>query len=294
MFDFSSTAYSLNLGSAASSLTAGTMELRTANGLLGSGAANTSLAIGASAELLYSTRSATRSLNSLTLNNSGSVRATSGVLTANSVAFNNLFGGLVHGDGAKIQFASNVTLANAGTLRATGANGAIRFYNPVKTANLGTVDLVSGGRAYLANVLTNTGATLTTAGTGAAYELLNGKIIGGSVAAGALKFTPSGGTLDGVSLLGPTVSVPASASVTFENGSTFASGLTLNANTLLSWNQSGTLSGKTLTFTGSNPRIYLNAANASLILASATTGTRASIFSPTPSAPTLRSRITAY
>ncbi|MDB6126983.1 MAG: hypothetical protein JWM35_879 [Verrucomicrobia bacterium] len=128
---------------------------------------------------------------------------------------------------------------NGGVLQFTGAS--------TTTANLGTVNLASGGRALLNNTIDNTAATLA-APTGGQYELYGGTISNGTVANGALSFTNSGGTLSNVSLLG-NFAMPGSTSVTFTNGTAFTGTTgTLGNYSQITWNQNTTLSGKSITF----------------------------------------------
>ena len=138
-------------------------------------------------------------------------------------------------------------LVNNGSLNAT-SNGILQFTgSATTTANLGTVTLSSGGRALLNNTINNSAATLA-APSGGMYELYGGTINNGSIAAGGLTFTSSGGTLNGVSFLG-NFTMPGSTSVTFTNGTAFT-GLTgtLGNYSQINWNQIGTLTGKTVTF----------------------------------------------
>ena len=146
------------------------------------------------------------------------------------------------------------SLINNGTLNALN-NGVLQFTGTsTTTANLGSVTLASGGRALLNNTIDNTSATLT-APTGGVYELYAGTINNGTIGAGALSFTNSGGTLSNVSLLG-NFSMPGSTSVTFTNGTMFTGATaTLGNYSQINWNQTLTLSGKNVTF-GSGASSY--------------------------------------
>ncbi len=87
-----------------------------------------------------------------------------------------------------------------------------RLHHQHQFAHLGNVILASGGRALLNGTFDNTSATLT-APTGGLFELYGGTIVNGAIAAGALSFTSSGGTLSNVSYTGD-FTLPASTNVT--------------------------------------------------------------------------------
>jgi hypothetical protein len=267
LFDFSSTSFGLTLGSSTSTWSAGAVEFRTTAGLAGNGSANTTLTIASGAQLSFSTMTGTRGLSSMTLANSGTLQVTSGVLSVGSAVINNQSSGLIHANGAEVAFQNGVTLTNNGILRATGSTGILRFNNTMTTAGLGTVDLVSGGRAILSGTLNNASATLGLPGAGT-YELTGGTINGGTVATGGLKLTGSAGTLNGVTLSGDFTS-PNNTGVYFTGGTTFtgANG-SLGNNTYLYWQQASTIAGKTMTF-GSGAYIYVNGVNNTLTLDSA-------------------------
>jgi hypothetical protein len=274
VFNFSNTGPSLTLGAAASSLSAGVIEFQQGNGIFGQGTTSTTLGIASGAELLFSTATSTRNIGAMVLNNSGTVHGTSGVLAlgnGGNLTLNNQSGGLIYADGAEIAFQSPTTLTNAGTLRANGAAGLLRFNGTYTTANLGTVDLINSGRAILAGTINNASATLAKPGSGS-YELTNGTITGGTIAAGAITFTGSGGFLDAATFA-DNLTVPANTYVRFTNGASFsgANG-TFGASGGLYWQQVGTLSGKSLTF-GSGGYIYVAGANHTLTLGSTTTAT---------------------
>ncbi|MBS0662514.1 MAG: PEP-CTERM sorting domain-containing protein [Verrucomicrobia bacterium] len=156
----------------------------------------------------------------------------------------NQAGGSITVDGAG-SFVYLHGLNNLGTVTAQNG-GVLQFTGSMPTSYLGNVSLSSGGLARLNNTLDNTAATLT-APTGGAYQLYGGTINNGTIGAGALTFTGSGGTLSGVSFTGDLV-LPGSTYVTFINGSTFTgANATIGNYGELDWNQNGTLAGKTFT-----------------------------------------------
>lgn len=246
LLDFSSTSYGLTLGTSTSNWSAGTVEVRNSNGVYGSGAANTFLNVASGVELRYSTSTATRYLYNLTAANAGTIHATSGTLSLNNLSLTNQAGGLIHADGAEIDVASNTTLNNLGTLRATGAAGKLYIQNSLTTANLGTVDLVSGGHAYLSGTLDNSAATLAKP-NGGSLELLGGTINNGTIATGAVTFTTTNSTLANVSLQDD-LTLGDSQRVRFSLGTGFTgANATLGNYSLWYWNQAGTLAGKAVT-----------------------------------------------
>jgi len=180
----------------------------------------------------------------------------------------NASGGTMAADGASANlYLYGVT--NQGTLTARNG-GALTFQGNNTTASLGTVQIgTGGGHAYLNGTLDNTSATLT-APAGGSYELYGGTVKNGTIATGALTFTNYNGTLDGASIAGD-LTLPASSYATFINGAGFTgANATLGNYSDLYWNESGTLSGKALSFgTGA----YLSVGANSLTLDGATTAT---------------------
>jgi hypothetical protein len=211
----------------------------------------------------------------------GATVTNSGTLTAQAGA--SLYVGYYNGDTTTNSAGGTITATGTGTriylqnIVNQGAlsvqnNGALYFQgtsNP--TANLGTVSLATGGHAYLSGTFDNTSATLT-APTGGAYELSGGTINNGSIAAGALAFTSSGGIVNAASFLGD-LTLTANSYVYFTGGTTLTgSNLSFAANSNLYWQQSGTLTGKTITM-GTGSRLYLTSANRALTLDAGTTVT---------------------
>ena len=217
--------------------------------------------------------SGSSSIYAPTFTNSGSISATAGTLylgypnTYNSA---NTSTGTVTADGASTTVYVRGNFANAGTL--TAQNSGTLFFDGTNTsANLGTVQLATGGRARLNGTITNTSATLAPP-TGGSFELYGGTITSGTVASGALAFTSSGGYLDGATLNG-NFTLPASAYVRFANGASFSgTTATLGTNSGLYWEQAGTLTGKALTL-NSGAYLYVNGTNNALTLAPTTTVT---------------------
>ncbi len=218
-----------------------------------------------------------------TIVNQGTATATSGTSYLYAPTLVNQ--GAVTASNASLYFGYNsgesITNAAGGSLVSTGANGIIYAHSLVNqgsvaaqssgkiyftgtnaTADLGNVAVSGGGRVFLQNALDNTAATLT-APTGGPYELYSGTITGGTVGAGALKFTSSGGTLSGVTIADD-LNVGTSAWVTLTNGSTFtgANAAILNSAGVY-WSQDGTLTGKTITLgsAGSYGSLQVNTAN---------------------------------
>src|SRR5205823_4907108 len=148
------------------------------------------------------------------LSNSGNITASAGTLQIGSTAggFATTNSGTITANGGTANIDLDGDFANTGTLSAQNS-GQLFFRGVNTTANLGTVQLSTGGHAYLNGTLTNTAATLT-APTGGIFELYSGTIVGGTVASGALTFTNGSGTHNGVTLNG-NFSSPASTGVNF-------------------------------------------------------------------------------
>jgi hypothetical protein len=161
-----------------------------------------------------------------------------------------------------------------GTFNAAAGAIYYRGANPTAHLNGGTVN-VTAGHVYLNGTLDNSGATLAAPASGS-YELFGGTISNGSIAAGALAFTSSGGKLNNVALLG-NISLPANSYMEWASGtnlSTAASAFNLASNSILYLRQSGTFADNSLTF-GSGSRISLSYTNAALTLGPTATATGA-------------------
>ncbi|MDO8544656.1 MAG: hypothetical protein Q7S40_29795, partial [Opitutaceae bacterium] len=156
------------------------------------------------------THASSGQLYARTFNNSGLITATAGTLEigSTSAGYNTFNTGTITANGAAaiVEINGNVANTGSGILRAENS-GTLHFGGTNTTANLGTVQIATGGHARIQGTITNTAATLP-APTGGSYELYGGTILNGSVASNALTFTSSGGTLNGATLLG-TVNIPA-------------------------------------------------------------------------------------
>ena len=223
---------------------------------------------------VISQNSGTGYLYAPTLTNTGTITANAGtslyVGYYGTDATTNAAGGTLTATGTST-YVYLTNIVNLGTLYAQ-LNGVLNFTGASNTpANLGTVSLASGGRALLSGTFDNTSTTIN-APSGGVYELYGGTINNGTIAAGALAFTGSGGTLSNVSYTGD-LTLPASTSVTFANGTLFTGANAILGNySTLTWNQDGTLAGKSLTFGSAGNYAYLNVGTGrTLTLDSATT-----------------------
>ncbi len=209
-----------------------------------------------------------------TFTNSGTISATTGTLYlgypgAGYNSTNTAPGSITSsGSGTNVYLRGN--FANLGSLTAQNS-GVLTFDGTNTTANLGSVTLATGGRVRLGGTLTDTGATLN-APSGGSFDLYGGTITGGTVAAGALTFTSSGGYLDGTTYTGD-LTLPTGAYVRFLNGTTSTgTNLTLAANSGIYWQQVATLAAKALSF-GSGAYLYVSGVNKTLTFDAATTAT---------------------
>ncbi len=230
-----------------------------------------------------------------TVTNNGTITQTSGNGTVNAPTFNN-FGTITANTNAGVTlgyyYSTGVTNESGGTITAYGSNAIVHLENIANlgtltaqnsgilefegssnlVSNLGNVILSGGGQALLYGTFDNTGTTLT-APTGGSYELYEGTITNGTIAAGALTFSNYGGTLSNVAYTGD-LTLPASTYVTLTAGTTFSgSNLNLGNYSTLYWNQNGTLTGKTITsgITAGNYAEINLGTNNSLTLGSTTT-----------------------
>jgi hypothetical protein len=167
---------------------------------------------------------------------------------------------LVHGKNGSIAFGGE-TFVNQGTINADTAGGTISLggtnwsNSGTITATSGAVNLggsftlpapgmvnSSGGTVNLTGNLNNAGSTLAFTATTGSWNLLGGKIIGGTVteAGGAkLTFTGSGGTLDGVTFNNDLDLAMVDGAV-----ATVLNGLTLSGSTVNLGNAAGSTSGR--------------------------------------------------
>jgi hypothetical protein len=206
--------------------------------------------------------------NSVT--NAGTITATSGTLylgyPTTNYSFTNTGSITVTGTGTDIY--ARGTFDNNGTITAQ-SGGTLTFDGDNTTANLGNI-VLNGGTVRLNGTIDNTGATLS-APTGGAFNLYNGRIMGGTINANALTFTNSGGYIDNASIAGD-LTISPSGYVRFQNGANFTgSNATIGSNSYLYWGQVGALTGKTITTSGSSSGIYIYGAGNSLTIGPGTT-----------------------
>lgn len=227
------------------------------------------------------------------ITNSGQIHQTSGTGYVYGPSVTNASGGVVAVDsGATLNFgyynSEAITNAPGGSITADGVNSRIFFHNIVNqgnigatnsavltfngafpTSDLGAVTLGSGGRALLSGVVDNTAATLNAA-IGGPFELYGGTINHGSIAAGGLQFTNSGGTLNDVTLQGD-FAISATSAYGYFTGNTTFTGANLSAAGAsgIYWQQTGTLAGKAISL-ASGSYLYVTGTNNSLTLDAAT------------------------
>ncbi len=158
-----------------------------------------------------------------------------------------------------------------GTINALEGNLVFRGNNLTSNLTGGTINLAADTHAYLQGVIDNTDATLT-APTGGPFELYGGTLQGGSIAAGALAFTSSGGYLDGAVQLGDLTLAP-HTHVRFKGNASFAgANATLGSNATLILEQDTAFEGKAFAF-GASSSLQLSGADRTLTFGSASTGT---------------------
>src|SRR5450432_2817262 len=155
-----------------------------------------------------------------TFTNQGSITSTGAndTLALGSSAaeiFTNAASGTITADGSGV-VVSLLGVDNQGALIAQNS-GQLRLTGPNTTAELGTVQLLTGGRALLTGTLDNTAATLNPV-TGGLFELFGGTINNGTIA--GIGFTSSGGTVNNATFTSQ-VSLATSAAVTFAGANTF-------------------------------------------------------------------------
>ena len=222
---------------------------------------------------MISQTSGSGTLYAPTFNNYGTITATAG---------SGLYIGDYYSPGATNESSGTITASGSGTVvhlrnvlnqgSLTAQNGgALEFEGSnLTTALLGSVTLSTGGRALLNGAFDNTAATLN-AIIGGPFELYSGTITNGSVASGALAFTPYGGTLNNVAMLGDLDFTGSSSYAYFKGGTSFAGANAVMGNYAgLYWQQVGTLTGKNLTF-GAGAYIAVYGTNNALTLGPGTT-----------------------
>ncbi len=201
----------------------------------------------------------TTTINPSVFTNSGTAQAINGAtLTVQATDWTNEAGGTLRaiGAGSVLNFHGNYT--NAGNIVLT--NSTLNLHGTFTTGALGIGGFTRSGSSVINLIgdMDNTGNTFAlTAATGD-WTMANGRIIGGTVTeSGGAKLLYSGGSvnrLDGVTFTGdlflnrPTVH----QYLRLQNGSTFSGNAHLGSpdgyQAILSYEQTGTLDGKTLNF----------------------------------------------
>ncbi len=203
-----------------------------------------------------------------TFTNSGAILATGGTLYLgypNTYNSTNTSSGTITANGANTTVYIRGNFTNNGTLTAQNS-GVLLFDGTNSSGNLGNIVLSSGGHARLNGTLNNTNLA---APTGGALELYGGTISGGTIAAGALTFTSSGGYLDGATL-NDNLTIPTNTHVHLTSGASFTGATgTLGNSAGIYWEQTGTLSNKTITLSPSS-YLYVNGINNTLTIAPST------------------------
>ncbi|MFY9925569.1 MAG: PEP-CTERM sorting domain-containing protein [Opitutaceae bacterium] len=212
----------------------------------------------------------------LTFTNNGTLEVSGGSLSLgyyySGDQFTNTSTGTLWANGGTIYLGySNTGLwTNAGTIVASNG-GTVEFGGAYSTANLdsGTIE-GAGGTLELEGTLNNAGATLNPPASGI-YTLAGAVVNGGTVGGGALTFSSSGGTLNGVTMSG-NFSAPSNSYSYFypENNTTFTGGTTTFGSSsyesyvYLSGTGTALTIAPSATWTG-NFQIYGDASNLSLV-----------------------------
>ena len=178
----------------------------------------------------------TVNINSLTFSNQGTLSASNGeTLSLNSTWWTNSAGSTISVTGSTLNLGG--TWSNPGTITAT--NSTVNLGGAFTTADVATFS-DSGGTVNLTGTLNNTGATLALDAATNSWNLVGGTVLGGTLSelGGAeLLFTPSGGTLNGVTV-GGNMDLASKSSTVYIVG-----GLTLNNATVYLGNATGNTYG---------------------------------------------------
>jgi hypothetical protein len=140
--------------------------------------------------------------SSTTFTNQKTVSASNGETLTIAGVWTNAAGGTISATGATLDLgdqsdSSTNAWSNVGTITAT--NSTVNLGGVFTLAAAGSFSR-TGGTVNIVGTLNNTGNTLTLTGTTGSWDLAGGTIKGGTYvsAGGALVFTTSGGTLDGL------------------------------------------------------------------------------------------------
>jgi hypothetical protein len=202
----------------------------TGDSVVNTGAINSSATTGNYSYLYIAEGSTATLTNSGTIESTTTGTGTSSVFLGygSSSTVNNT--GLLEANGAGASLSLGYyggTWSNAGgTIMATNG-GTVNLYGAVQNSNLtaGTIN-ATGGTVNLQGVLTNTG-TLSPPNGGGVYTLDGATVNGGTVASGAVSFGSYESLLNGVAMTGNfTFPASSSATVEFENNTTFSGGTT--------------------------------------------------------------------
>jgi hypothetical protein len=172
--------------------------------------------------------------NGLSFSNAGTVSVTGGTLYLGNGGHDSVSnsGTITANGGTIILNGGTTSIANTGTLTATGG-GTISIGGTFTSADLGGTINGAGGTLNLVGTLANSGTLAPPAdhASGGIFTLDGGTIIGGTVGGtnGSLTFSSGGGTLNNVAMSGA-FNVPANASFTVENGTSFNGSVTLGGN----------------------------------------------------------------
>jgi autotransporter-associated beta strand protein len=132
-------------------------------------------------------------------------------------------------------------------------NGTVNLGGSFAQGDIGSFTR-TGGVVNLTGTLNNAGSTLTLDPTTGSWTLLNGAIIGGTVAtAGTAQLINRGGTLDGVSLSASPIVVGSGTTLTIKDGLTLAAGsvIDLSGGGTNNFNNSISFTGNAQTLGGS-------------------------------------------
>ncbi len=192
--------------------------------------------------------------------NDGTLAAANGETLAINGPWTNAADGTINSNGATLSLGDPAGYydpwSNAGTINVTGST--LNLGGSFSSAGLGTLN-ESANTINLIGKFDNTGATLALTPTTGSWNLLGGTIQNGTLAetGGAeLVFTPSGGTIDGLTVNGNLDLTSGTASVLdglVLNGTAFLGNLVGSTGGILYFNNTETFSGNgTVIFGGSS------------------------------------------
>ncbi|TWU48544.1 hypothetical protein Poly51_44440 [Rubripirellula tenax] len=192
-------------------------------------------------EATLSTNSGLYDFGGGTFTNRGTVTASNGaILDVGSGNTTNVGGTMSSTLGSSLTMSG--AWSNSGGVLSTDGTSSLSLGGTFDTANLGTINVASGGKVYISGTQTNVGSTFS---PGPGWTLAGGTISGGTLNGNSLAY--SYGALDAVSVTGGMTLSEPSGYVTVMGGTTIAGDIGIDNSSTLYIDQDHTFSNQKVT-----------------------------------------------